>query len=583
MIVIDESRHSSVTTNAAPQIPNLKISPIESEEHWYNQIDAASSPVPERSVSPINAIPRQESNGRDLMLPGHIDHPVQEIRQSSPRVSAVGSFHDGELPSRSISEVTRPTNSGDERSPIAAIPEDFAPSTGPENVASNGSTQPRPTAALPSLASGIAPTRVPSAPVSDALDPLLNLRGTADATTHPIATETSVVERDISPDRDLTPKAQDQEAGAPDPASDPFATTLSNAKPAPPAALSQESGLSSEEVEAAVPVMNSVPNSEDRPQSEVVASNTLDKISQPSYEGPTPLYTEPDLSKEAEAAMYRSPLHQTGDPADDLPAYQSNQENGQPMSKPRVGKGDVIVPVADLSHRRQASSSPAQSRPFSFVAGDTLLSRGHVPAEQAATSSDVPSVQPDLAKEISVANSDGGRGSLDLAKRKSKSYSRPFVTDPDVRDHPAFRQSQDMARNKETFTPSDRSENFQQANNRPLQTGNDDGQYRIPGPYVQEYRSPKQPPQALAGKQLPTHQSTPLEQPTQRFAPGTDPLRSHDPRDESQIRSAGQPVDSNLVHSTETGTSPINERPSSTFQRRTLQIAVKITLGKLSQ
>jgi hypothetical protein len=568
MIVIDEPEHSSVTANTAPQIPNLNISPIETVEQWYNPIDATSSPTLERSVSPINPIGRQETNNRDLMLPGHVDRPVQQIRQSSPRVSAVGSFHDGEVPSRSISEVTRPTNSGDERSPIAPIPEDLTLSTVTENVAEDGSRQPRLITDVPQVGTGVSPTRVSSAPVSDALGPLPNLPRTANAATNAAVTNVSVAERDLSLDQKLAAtaqaqtqaQAQAQETGALGPASGALGALQSNQQPLHSEISTQGSRLPWGRAEAAMPDANPPPDSEQTPQPAVLDSNVPNRISQPPYDGATPPYAEAKLSKEAEAAMYRSQVDPSVNLADGLPAYQSNRANVQDTPKPRVGKGDTIIPVADLSHRRQASSGPAQSRPFSFVAGDTLISRGLTPVEQVAISSDDPPIQPDLAKETSVASSEGDRDSLEQGKRKSKSYSRPFVTDPNVRDHPAYRQSQDMARNKETFTPSDQNENFQAVANRSAQTGNDDGQYRIPGPYVQEYRSPKQPPQALAARQLPPSQPTSYEQPTQPSAPGMDPLRSHNPRGENQMKTPGQPINNDVAPATGAAASPVNDR-----------------------
>jgi hypothetical protein len=562
MIVIDEPQHSSVTTNTAPQIPNLNISPIESEDHWYHPIDAATSPLHERSASHINAIARQESNSRDLMLPGQVDRPIQQVRQSSPRVSAVGSFHDGELPSRSISEVTRPTNSGDERSPIAPIPEDFSPSTVTENIAADGSRQPRLITAVSTFGAGIASVRVPSAPVSDALGPLPNLPRTTDAANNPAVIESNVAEQEISSDQVLTPKAQDQETAALAPASDALAAVQSKRQPVHSALSSQGPRLVSERAETAGPVARPPPDSEDALESGVVDSNVLNRISEPSLDGATPPYTEPNLSKEAEDAMYRSQMDPSVNPTDDLPAYQSNGENVQNIPKSRVGTGDAIIPVADLSHRRQFSSGPAQSRPFSFVGGGTMISPGsQTSVDRVATSSDAPPVQPDLAKEISVESSEGGRDSLESAKRKSKSYSRPFVTDPNVRDHPAYRQSQDMARNKEIFVSSDHEDNFQPAADRPRQTVNDDGRYRIPGPYVQEYRSPKQPPHGFAAQQFPAAQVSQYDQPSQRPASGMDPLRSHDPLGENQIRSPGQPINHNVDPATGAVASPVNDRP----------------------
>jgi hypothetical protein len=498
------------------------------------------------------------------MLPGHVDRPVQQIRQSSPRVSAVGSFHDVELPSRSISEVTRPTNSGDERSPIAPIPEDLTLSTVTENVAADGSRQPHLITDLPPVRTGVTPTRVSSAPVSDALGPLPNLPRTANAATNPAVTDVSFAEQKLSPDQDLTATAQAQAqaaaSGAQGLASGVLNQVQPKGQPVHSETPSQDSLLPRERAEATMPDENPPANSEPAPQLGILNSGVPNRISQPPFDGATPPYTETNLSKEAEAAMYRSQVDPSVNMADGLPAYQSNQASVHDTLIPRVSKGDTIIPVADLSHQRQASSGPAQPRPFSFVAGDTLISRGHTPTEQVATLLDDLPIQPDLAKETSVASSEGDGDSLEQAKRKSKSYSRPFVTDPNVRDHPAYRQSQDIARNKETFIPTEHIENFQTVANRPVQTGNDDGQYRIPGPYVQEYRSPKQPQQALAVRQFPPPQPTSYEQPPQRPVPGMDPLRSHNPRGENQTKPLGQPINNDGVPATGTAAFPVNDR-----------------------
>ena len=561
MIVIDEPQHSSVTTNTPPQIPNLNISPIESEDQWYRPIDAASSPLPERSISPINAVPRQESNNRDLMLPGHVDRSVQQVRQSSPRVSAVGSFHDGEVPSRSISEVTRPTNSGDERSPIAPIREDFSPSSITENIAADGSKEPRLVTAVSTLGSGLgtSPIRMPSAPVSEALGPLPDLSKTANASINPAVVDPDVAQQDHSPVQDLTPKAQDQERGALALPSEALAGPQSSRHSAHSAVSSQSPRLLSDRAQIAIADTNLPLSNERTLQSGDEPSNMPKSVSEPSADAAIPPYTEPEMSKEAEAALYRA---QEDSSRDGLPAYDVNDEDLRSPRESRIGPGASIIPVADLSHRRQVSSGPTQSRPFSFVGGGTMiLPGGQTPNERLTTSSDDLSVQTDLAKEISVVSAESGRDSLDLAKRKSKSYSRPFITDPNVRDHPAYRQSQDLARTKEMFVPNDQNENMQSMNDRTKEATNDDGRYRIPGPYVQEYRSPKQQPQSLATKQLPSTQANAYEQPLQRPAPGMDPLRSHDPRGENKAMPSGPSVNGNTDLATGSVASPINDRP----------------------
>ena len=561
MIVIDEpQQHSSVTTNTPPQIPNLNISPIESEDQWYRPIDATSSPLLERSISPINAVPRQESNNRDLMLPGHVDRSVQQVRQSSPRVSAVGSFHDGEVPSRSISEVTRPTNSGDERSPIAPIPEDFSPSTVTENIAADGSKGPRLVTAVSTLGSGLGttPIRMPIAPVSEAFGPLPDLSKTANTSTNPAVTDPNVAEQDYSPVQASTPKTQDQERGALALTSEALAAPQSSRHSAHSAVSSQSPRLLSERAQITMPDTNLPLTNERTLQSSDEPSNMPKSVSEPPTDAATPPYTEPEMSKEAEAALYRA---QEDSSRDGLPAYGVNDEDLHSPPESRIGPGASIIPVADLSHRRQVSSGPTQSRPFSFVGGGTMiLPGGQTPNERLTTSSDDLSVQTDLAKEISVVSAESGRDSLDLAKRKSKSYSRPFVTDPNVRDHPAYRQSQELARTKETFVPNDQNENIESRNYKTKEATNDDGRYRIPGPYVQEYRSPKQQAQSLAAKQLPPAQANAYEQPLQRPAPGMDPLRSHDPRVENKAIPPGPSVNGNTDLAAGSVASPINDR-----------------------
>ena len=492
----------------------------------------------------MNAVPRQESNNRDLMLPGRVDRPDQQTRQTSPRVSALGSFHDGDLPSRSISEVTRPTSSGGERSPIATIVENFSPSTVSGHVPPDASGKPRPVTTVPALGAGTAATRVPSAPVSDALGPLPDLSTTASTATKPIATEPNAAERDIPRVQDLKLKAQGQERIGLVQPSDAPAAPQSDVRSA---LLTQGSHHS--------------PSRDETPRVGILNSGGSTKIPQPLFDAGTPPYTEPKLSKEAEAAMYRSQVDQSETLADGLPAYPSAGRSLATAPKPRIAPGDSIIPVVDLSHQRQTSSSPVQSRPFSFISGGTIISpAGQNSVERLSTPLDAPSSRPDLAKEISVVGSEGSRDSLDLAKRSSKQYSRPFMTNPDVRDHPAYRHSQETARNKGISIPSHENQNTQPVVDRPAKTVNDDAPYRIPGPYVQEYRSPKQPPQGISSQQFPPAQARPQGQPSQRAPPGMDPLRSHAPRSQNQMAPPGQPVQSNEDHATRAVASPINDR-----------------------
>lgn len=547
MIVVDEPQHSSVTATAAPQIPTL--SPLETDEPWslsYTPAESITKPSAlERSVSPVHVQSNHVRNGESLSLPHHAHGTVDANRPSSPGISAIGSVHDGDLPSRSISEVTRPGNSGDERSPNI-VPEagQLPPSAVTGGLAADGTRSPRLVTALPTESAALAPARSPvrspSAPVSDALGPLQPSRLTdRDGMSWP---GSSAAERGFAPTGGLPSKPVDQET-----TSDALAASTSEI---PQKAYSRNAPPSGH---SALPTANHLPRASDS----FAQPGALDMSAQhtnraPSQDIASPPYVGHILSKEAEAAAERSQLHSAGQSLDGLPAYQTIGQEPHRAVGAHVGLDQPIIPVADLSNRRRYDNAPPQSRPFSFVGGNTLITPiGRSPAEGTTQALDVQQDRPDvdpLAKELSIASPGEGRNSMDLVKRRSKSYSRPFVTDPNVTDHPAYRESQEMTRNKDTEVP-DQFDNTEQSNTRPLQTSSQGAQYRIPGPYVQEYRSPKQVPAAFANQQTPVVQTSPNDQFNQHSSPGLDPLRSHDPH-------AGDRTDSSFT------ADPRNARPT---------------------
>lgn len=109
-------------------------------------------------------------------------------------------------------------------------------------------------------------------------------------------------------------------------------------------------------------------------------------------------------------------------------------------------------------------------------------------------------------------------------QRHSRSYSRPFGADPNVRNHPAFRSPEPdqpavnraQMYSSESPLPSARRapdeldrrrqpyKDFQHVPVSPRPERPAEEGYRIPGPYVQEYRSPKQISAPKAGRPL-TH------------------------------------------------------------------------------
>ncbi|KAK5239842.1 hypothetical protein LTR40_014216, partial [Exophiala xenobiotica] len=164
-----------------------------------------------------------------------------------------------------------------------------------------------------------------------------------------------------------------------------------------------------------------------------------------------------------------------------------------------------------------------------------------------------------------------------VGKRQSRSYSRPFGVDPNIRNHPALKDPADAEQSQQ---PIDRTQMYssesplpsarrpqggddqirqqqrEQSQSRfqytqPTQTSiqtDSTGEFRIAGPYIQEYRSPKSvtlprigrsPVQVEAsGEQLPSARRSPY--------PGQDPYRGQQAQPQggmSYASSGQQPYD----------------------------------------
>lgn len=171
----------------------------------------------------------------------------------------------------------------------------------------------------------------------------------------------------------------------------------------------------------------------------------------------------------------------------------------------------------------QEQYGQSQPRPFSF-AGLEGVGEVHqlqqtqeqdlskVPTQPMSPVSQTRSSQA-LSKEMSQVSAEEvmEQANLPGGQRHSRSYSRPFGVDPHVRNHPALRQPEPVQ------LPTDRSQMYSSESPLPsakrppeeldrlrhprgeqyqppghgTQPMAEEG-YRIPGPYVQEYRSPKQ-------------------------------------------------------------------------------------------
>ena len=210
------------------------------------------------------------------------------------------------------------------------------------------------------------------------------------------------------------------------------------------------------------------------------------------------------LSKEQEAAQDRAAAEATGT-NDQLPSYEEGPAARKEERNPRIGPDAQIVPVADLSRQRRPDEVRTTNRPFSFE-GSEYLNQAIRANEKQESIQSPPSlplspVSQTLSKSMSQVSTEDIPEDQEGARKAPKSYSRPFGADP-IRDHPALRQPDhavDRSRmySSESPLPSARrpqqdSENVRRQSPVPaVQTQEEDGVYRIPGPHFQELRSPR--------------------------------------------------------------------------------------------
>jgi len=185
------------------------------------------------------------------------------------------------------------------------------------------------------------------------------------------------------------------------------------------------------------------------------------------------------------------------------------------------------VPVSQLVAAQHADPAPSVNQysapndglPSSLTGGDTVEQAQQlqgIGSEDFGKSSEPPlsPVSQALSKEMSQVSVDEVYDQANaVGQRQSRSYSRPFSADPNVRNHPAFKTSEPEQPNvdraqlysSESPLPSARR-NPEEADRLRQPKGTEqylstqskqedresEGTYRIPGPYIQNYRSPKQ-------------------------------------------------------------------------------------------
>ncbi|KAL2431520.1 hypothetical protein ABEF95_010337 [Exophiala dermatitidis] len=224
-----------------------------------------------------------------------------------------------------------------------------------------------------------------------------------------------------------------------------------------------------------------------------------------------------------------------------------------------VPRGSLEKDVQNHTQQEQVPETD-RTRPFSFAGPEGIgQTHGFSPAE-GDLSRETAQLSPatrtfsnqSLSKEASRINAGDAQGQSNiLAHRQSRSYSRPFGADAAVTNQPSLRSGELVQ------PPGDRMQNPLPSARRPQdgvermhyqrqdqqveeglsQMGSrsaaEEG-YRIPGPYVQEYRSPK-------------HISTPKSA-----------------RSQTQVLASGEPLPSALRAQHRTGQSPRPTRPFST-------------------
>jgi hypothetical protein len=197
-------------------------------------------------------------------------------------------------------------------------------------------------------------------------------------------------------------------------------------------------------------------------------------------------------TKAAEAEVERSHA-EVAQGEEQLPTYEQPTVSGRDIPS-RLGENPQIIPVADLSSWRRDEGKPIQARPFSF-AGPEALERRTADTPQPSLIGGTLSKQATNV-EVAEVNDDSDEA------RNPKSFHRPFGVsqEPRVHEHPAYRTPDLTDRGRmystENPLPSARRDQASPVPDQQLQSSqrrvSQEGEegYRIPGPYVQSYRSP---------------------------------------------------------------------------------------------
>ncbi len=531
MIKIESTQHSTGSATAAPQISPLFPPVNSSNDTWslsYTASDNISRTTTFAAQPSTDTAAHEQLRYASLGPPEYAENAVGDKDRlmsppaPSPQVSALGSTNHDDIPSRSISEVTRPEEeAGDASSNRSHLLREGQTRTDREADAvrpSNLSTRsphrsrpasphdPRVTTSLASSDASLAALipKTSEAPSTVSSEPSYSQPATGaqlragstqlGSMTGISGPETESLSASLGPRRSVVSAISCPSPGPP--LTDHNAPSPSITRP------------------GSTPGQQKVDEKRELP----VASSPTKS---PPYEDATPHSATINI-KEAEAAAESSLLASSDHRQSLLPAYQSPIQEKPP---PQLFQPPAIIPITDLSARRREDERGPPSRPFSFM--DTHH-EGTVHRHTASKDSQLTSgTDSSLSKELGIDENESGN------REYSRLYTRP-LDEASLGLHPALRGSNENRQSSQDrdFTPPHRSPDHRPQNRSQQQQ---EQQYRIPGPYGQKFKVPQPIVTSSSGGR------SFLQQPPKSAPAAGYPSMVHDRQRSSEIAVAPRP------------------------------------------
>ncbi|OAP58110.1 hypothetical protein AYL99_07200 [Fonsecaea erecta] len=483
----------STVLDRAPQIP-LSITPA-SPIDWFSNTELKRSrtsdldQILQPEISASSANPESHTSTRPQLehikvLPEDGSRssgaPGVPVLAPSPAISALDSdqehHEDDGMPSRSVSQLTRPTDQSPIESPHRAIARN-------NSERESSPTQPQ---AIAVQSRGLAPNALTAPkPLTEHHDGSASDAHSSDRSLQvPQLRRRSVISDVSSPSPSTGPGAEQQ-----------YARRSVSLSPADEVSVD------------AIPVQfkEQMTQSENLPPS-TAADTARKQQSMDTEERPTepltvavPLPTSQDESptgSESKPQSENIEPHPTVKPPAQQPASQHEHDGGNPSSRQHRPFSFAGIEGIGAIHQAEQTQEPDLSR---------IPSQPMSPISQGLSGAG-------LSKEMSQVSIEEVTDQANApGQRHSRSYSRPFGVDPNIGNHPAMRATEpeqtpmDRAQMYSTESPlpsarrpQEELDRLRQQKGQPQITAvyphqpSAEEEYRIPGPYVQEYRSPKQ-------------------------------------------------------------------------------------------